>query len=163
MIYTHGDVLQTHLKFIAHQVNCKGVMGRGLAKQISDTYPQVLDLYKQYINKYYEEHGHSPLGTAFCTFVGYSCDDSEQCIINIFGQEGFGTDRQYTDYEAVKKAFENFDIDYRYNTGFDGQIVIAIPYGFGCGLGGGRWDKMEETLKYIEDNYNIEFVVYKQN
>ena len=31
---------------ICHQVNCKGVMGAGLAKQIRDKWPVVFDEYK---------------------------------------------------------------------------------------------------------------------
>ena len=31
---------------ICHQVNCKGVMGAGLAKQIRDKWPDVYDRYR---------------------------------------------------------------------------------------------------------------------
>ena len=32
MIIMNGDLLETPFQFIAHQVNCMGVMGAGLAK-----------------------------------------------------------------------------------------------------------------------------------
>ena len=45
MIITHGDVLNTDCRIVAHQVNCQGVMGGGLARQIRDRY---LDVYTKY-------------------------------------------------------------------------------------------------------------------
>lgn len=37
MIYEiKGDLLKAEETFIAHQVNCKGVMGAGVAKQIKN-------------------------------------------------------------------------------------------------------------------------------
>jgi len=42
----NGDLLDITKGLIAHQVNLKGVMGDGLAKQIKDKYPNV---YSQYV------------------------------------------------------------------------------------------------------------------
>jgi len=41
VIYKIGDVLKAETKVIAHQVNCKGVMGAGLAKQVKSKFPIV--------------------------------------------------------------------------------------------------------------------------
>lgn len=45
----HGNLLDIESGIIAHQVNCKGVMGAGLAKQIRLKYPIV---YQAYIEWY---------------------------------------------------------------------------------------------------------------
>ena len=40
-----GDILQSSAQAIVNPVNCVGVMGRGLAKQIADYHPDVLPPY----------------------------------------------------------------------------------------------------------------------
>lgn len=47
IIYKDGDILTSTADVICHQVNCKGVMGAGLAKQIKQKYPAVFKLYKK--------------------------------------------------------------------------------------------------------------------
>lgn len=42
MIVLEGNLLDAPFQFIAHQVNCRGVMGAGLAKQIKQKYPRGL-------------------------------------------------------------------------------------------------------------------------
>ena len=44
-----GDLTQSSAKYICHQVNCQGVMGSGVAKQIRGKWPEVFDKYKQAI------------------------------------------------------------------------------------------------------------------
>lgn len=159
MIITHGDVLNTNIKIIAHQVNCKGVMGGGLAKQIKDTYPNVFKEYKNFIQDYQEcNYGESPLGTV-CTYrIGF-----DRYIWNVFGQENYGTDKCYTDYDAVKKAFTKAIGMWRCeeHCNWENQIPIAIPCYFGCGLGGGDWSVMKGVLEEIEREENVIFIAYK--
>ena len=49
--HVKGDILTTPTRnedtVICHQVNCCGVMGAGLAKQIRDKWPVVFDEYKK--------------------------------------------------------------------------------------------------------------------
>lgn len=157
MIITHGDVLNTDIKIIAHQVNCKGVMGGGLAKQIKDHYPQVFSEYCAFVEDC-EYCGDSPLGTVCC----YRVNDSRY-IWNVFGQEGYGTDKCYTDYDAVKRAFVDVIENWRCSEhcNWENQIPIAIPCYFGCGLGGGDWSIMKSVLEEIEKDQNVIFVAYK--
>ena len=157
MIITHGDVLNTDIKIIAHQVNCKGVMGGGLAKQIKDTYPQIYNYYKDFIQDYKECNDESPLGTVATYRV------SGHVIWNVFGQEDYGTDKCYTDYDAVKRAFTDEIENWRceQHCGWDNQIPIAIPCYFGCGLGGGDWSIMKKVFEEIEKEQNVIFVAYK--
>lgn len=158
MIITHGDVLDTHIHIIAHQVNCKGVMGGGLAKTIKDRYPEVFDVYKEFIDDYWAINNEPPLG-ASCT---WAVDGHE--IWNIFGQDDYGRDKCYTDYQAVKDAFTDRIISYRELEDIPAdyaQMPIAIPYLFGCGLAGGDWSIMKKTLEEIEKEQNVIFVAYK--
>lgn len=42
LCYYNGDILKSKADIICQQVNCKGAMGAGLAKQIKEKYPKVL-------------------------------------------------------------------------------------------------------------------------
>lgn len=47
IIYTRGDVWVTNASVIAHGVNCVGVMGGGVARQVRDRYPRLYQKYRQ--------------------------------------------------------------------------------------------------------------------
>ena len=47
-----GNVLDSNADVIIHQVNCQGVMGSGVAKQVKDRYPVVYEMYKAKCNEY---------------------------------------------------------------------------------------------------------------
>ena len=42
LIYVKGNLLDKQWDIFCHQVNCKGVMGSGIAKQIAEKYPEVI-------------------------------------------------------------------------------------------------------------------------
>ena len=55
------DILTVESGVICQQVNCQGVMGSGLAKQIRDKWPIVYEKYKAYSNNFtndFEVLGH---------------------------------------------------------------------------------------------------------
>jgi hypothetical protein len=66
-------------------------------------------------------------------------------IINVFGQLDYGyTGKCYTDYEALRHAFQNlrkFCKTFLYNP------VIAFPYNFGCARGGGDWETVSAMIE----------------
>ena len=39
--YVKGNLLDSDCDYICHQVNCQGVMGSGIAKQIRERWPEV--------------------------------------------------------------------------------------------------------------------------
>lgn len=127
-----GDILTphgsfTHWPIICHQVNCKGRMGSGLAGQIHSIYPNVYYTYKRKCEDI--AHGIGGLGDVLYTPV----QESNFIIANIFGQDGYGRDKCYTDYDALRKAFTSVSLEFPYRT-------VRIPYKIGCGLAGGDWD-----------------------
>jgi len=84
------DILAVTGHIICHQVNCQGVMGAGLARQVRAKYPQVYAPYRAYCAT------GNVLGTVL--FVPVS---DNNIIANIFGQDKYGRDRQYTDYSPT--------------------------------------------------------------
>ena len=41
------DIFKSGADLICHQVNCQGVMGSGIAKQVREKYPKVYKEYKR--------------------------------------------------------------------------------------------------------------------
>lgn len=162
MIIVQGDLLDAPIKYIAHQVNCQGVMGGGVALQIKHRYPKVFDEYKEFIKDYRECNlNEPPLGIAqICDIPDDTNMGLKRCIVNIFGQDQYGRGKQFTDYDAVYSAFEDFHdmLIADYGATWESQVPVAIPYMIGCGLGGGDWGKMTQTLKRIEKDFNILFI-----
>lgn len=113
------------IQVLAHQVNCQGVMGAGLARQIRGVYPAAYHDYRQALRL-----GDLQLGGVRATPVG-----PMRFIAHLAGQDGFGRGRRHTDYVALRSALESLAAWHRDFA----ETVIGIPYGIGCGLGGGDW------------------------
>ena len=157
MIIIEGDLLNAPFQVIAHQVNCMGVMGAGVAKSLRLRYPGLYESYKETCDLY-ERDRKDLLG--LCHW--YRTED-RKIILNLFGQYGFGRDKRYTDYEAFDKAMRD-GIEMIKNEAFkeDGiQLCIALPYGIGCGLAGGDWSEVKEILEKIEQDENVLFFAYR--
>lgn len=155
-----GNILNATENIICHQVNCMGTMGSGLAKQIRNSYPKVYAEYVKLLNWAKEEYkrGYSvkkyPLGSV--QFVEVS---DKKVIANIFGQLKYGTDKRYTDYDALKKGLsgvlETVTWDHMNYKGYS----VAIPYGIGCGLAGGDWEVVYKIIEEVFKDYNV--TIYK--
>lgn len=127
--YISGDLLQSPSDYIAHQANCRGVMGAGLAKQIRILNPKLFELYKQHCSNYTPQE---LLGKSFIY----------NRIITVFGQLNYGFDKTvvYTDYNALRQAFTNI------HKRLPIDKSIAFPHGFGCGLANGDWNIVKQLI-----------------
>lgn len=142
------DILKSpHQYIIIQQVNCQGVMGKGVAKQIANRYPFVKKQYTEFCN------GKSPedlLGNCLlCTSNGYI-----RKVVCNFSQLNYGYTDVYTDYDAVRKCFKTI-ADY-FNPEVD---TFAIPYKYGCGYGNGDWSKVSSII--AEELKDYEFIFYR--
>lgn len=149
----NGNILsgttECHTKriIVCQQVNCKGVMGAGLAKQIRTMFPNVYPTYKAYCNKY----GANLLGYVHL----YGIPKTYNIIANLFGQDGYGRDKRYTDYDALRECFR------RLRRLTDSTYTIRIPYNMGCGLAGGDWDIVTKIIEEELIKYNCDVEIYK--
>lgn len=146
-----GDIFESKADFILHQVNCQGVMGSGVAKQVREKYPVVFQWYKQWCDEYREvaKHldKHPLLGKVQIVYKEnkrYDQLEDKQAIVNLYAQDKYGYDGNcYTDYEALRQCLEAV------NKALAGY-TIAIPYLMACHRGGGDWSvvskMIEETL-----------------
>ena len=145
----NGDILDSTCEIILQQVNCKGVMGAGLAKAIREKYPQVYTEYKK-VCDHFKEHQTLLLGHILQVQV-----KPDQHIINVFGQTGYGYAGQYTQYGALEDAFLRISLAKPEDT------TIAIPYKMGCGLGGGDWNRVYSLIEKYFSKYEV--TIYKKN
>jgi len=132
--YQDGDIMRSGANIICHQVNCRGVMGSGLAKQVKLENPQVFCEYQAKCRTY----GGQMLGTALILPVDSNMLTSaygQQYIANCFGQLSYGKGKIQTDYKALRSALEQV----RTFACQHNMCSIAIPYKLGCGLAGGSW------------------------
>lgn len=138
------DIFESGADIILHQVNCQGIMGSGIAKQVREKYPNVYARYRQLCEEMKDNRAELLGKTQFVR-------TSEDCyIVNLFAQENFGySGKCYTDYNALRKCLE------RVRSRCWG-VTIAIPYLMGCYRGGGRWDVVYSMIQEIfGDNHTV--------
>lgn len=131
--FEKGDLVKGDYPIFCQQVNCRGVMGAGLAKQIRKKYPEVYREYKDIC--IYEK---AILG--ICHFTKTS--DGRICVC-LFAQDDYGRDKRYTDYKAFKACLRGLTLYMKYKPE---DCIIAFPYGIGCGLAGGDWNIVLDML-----------------
>lgn len=143
-----GDIFQSNADIIIHQVNCQGVMGSGVAKQVRERYPVVYEAYRALCSNC--EPKKRLLGIAQSVVV-----NDKTTVVNVFSQENFGYDgRCYTDYDALRKGLEAV----RDST--DRDTSIAIPYLMGCHRGGGDWSVVSKMIEKIFNERDVTLYEY---
>lgn len=128
-----GDLLAVTYGIICHQVNCQRVMGAGLALQIRKKYP-----------KHYEDYMYAPqrLGSVCVTHVRPNL-----YVAGIFGQYGYGRTGIHTAYEALEQGLVQVAALARKK-----RLPVYLPYGIGCGLAGGDWNKVSDIIRRTNPN-----------
>lgn len=153
----NGDITKTEMDIIVQQVNCKGVMGAGLAKQILKVYPFVKKAYQDYREGFLMRGATEKdlLGHVnFCSAPGY-----DQTIANIFGQVDIRKNRYdktvYTDEEALLKGIQKVKkLAEAYH------LSVAIPTYIGCGLAGGDWSSIKPKIEEIFEDSDVDVAFY---
>ena len=147
-----GDLFQTTAPTICHQVNCRGKMVSGVAKQIRELYPLAYERYRLAYNR----EKSNPSGLLGRIQHVYCKDERTETglrtIVNMFAQDRYGYDGQcYTDYKAFEYCLEKLK-----------HIVpagsaIAMPYKIGCGLAGGDWNIVYALIdRVLGQQYTVE-------
>ena len=141
--YRTGDLMSASTDYIAHQVNCHGVMGAGLALAVRNATPGLYEIYQSHCRNY------KPTDLLGKSFIFKN-------TISIFGQLNYGRDKSvvYTDYRALANAFraihKRLPID----------KSIAFPHYMGCGLGNGDWTIVKFLIEYCFPGREIH--IYKK-
>ena len=126
-----GNLLHKTSGIIVHQVNNKRVMGAGLALQIKLRYP-----------KHYDDYMKAKM---ILGRIVISCVSQELTVVGVIGQDGYGRNKRYTDYDALEEGFKRIALVR------EGEPVY-IPYSIGCGLAGGDWEVVSKIIeRHIPD------------
>lgn len=133
-----GNILNVRRGIIVHQVNCRRVMGAGLALQIRRKYP-----------KHFEEYRRAEPRLGGSLFTEMAPD---LYVAGVYGQDGFGTGQRQTDYDMLRNGLMEVAALARGTC-----LPVYIPYQIGCGLAGGNW----EVVAYIIESVLPEATVVR--
>lgn len=147
----NGNIFNSNADIICHQVNCKGVMNSGLAKEMRNIYPEV---YREYVKTCDEYYYNQELLLGKILYVNFS----NVQIANLFAQCDYGRDKQYTDYNSLAKCLKLLYMQNNTNC-----KSIAFPYKIGCGLGGGDWNIVFEMIERAFKDYAGTIEIWKLN
>lgn len=149
------DIMSVETGIICHQVNTLGLMGRGLAKEIKERYPEVYTKYRAICKHFLN----SEMLYGNIAFIPVT---DKLYVSNLFSQVGLiKADRiSPTDYGLLKECLiktvkKRNDIYERSNI----LHQIYLPFKIGCGLAGGSWEEVLKIISEVELEFSIEFIV----
>lgn len=137
------DLLTTECDIIAHQTNCRGVMGGGVARQIREKLLSP-EKYAEYVSVC-KESSSKLLGT-----VQYLPANNGKTIANLFGEDIPTGVRLDTDYDALRRALESLELYAQQH-----HMSVALPGYIGCGLAGGDWKIVSKMIYDIFSESNV--------
>ena len=160
-----GDLLETNCKVIAHQVNCIGVMGSGVAKCIKNRWPEVFTGYLNTIHTL----DHECLGGCLILEA-----EPGKYIANLFGQyfyNGYYKNKEdYYKHPYYKRPDTNLSGDLRF-TNYEALFSslnylrtrmienkvdsVSFPYKLGSDRGGGNWNIVKIMISEIFKDTDI--------
>ena len=121
--------------------------GAGLARQLADKYEGLEEDYSNYCREY---HNYYP---NLCGSVHLYFTNDGKIIANMFSQkENFDTD-----YLNMEIALIDIKAKAR-----ERNMSIAIPYGIGCGIANGDWNRVYKIIEKVFDDYNVTLYKYEK-
>lgn len=149
VIYKKGNLLDAKTDVIAHQVNCQGVMGSGVAKQIKEKWPDVFAQY-DYHTRMLEN---ACLGN--CQMVQIT---ESQFVANLFGQRYYGRENlRYTSYDGIYDALAKLQV-YMNNRNCNS---VAFPYKMSSDRGGADWNVILAMIESVFKDTNVTIEIWK--
>lgn len=145
--YKHGDILREDAEALINTVNCMGIMGRGIALQFKNAFPENFKAYA----KACKQNEVQP-GKMFVFETGQLTNP--RYIINFPTKRHWRGKSRIEDIETGLQTL--IDTIHKYNI-----RSIAIPP-LGSGLGGLDWSivksRIEDTLKALID---VRIIIYE--
>lgn len=138
------DITTVPNGFILHQVNTRGVMGGGLARQLREKFPECATEYTEMCNNTPKVERYKLLGTAHFAPL----NAGRVVVVNLFGQLDTSTGCRETEYHALWSALKDFKAKLHFAPGAVFP-PIHIPYQLGCGLGGGDWKIVTNIIEAV--------------
>ena len=145
-----GNLLNATESIIAHQVNCKGVMGAGVAYHIRKELLSWFE-YQRYQRTCKTYSSQDLLGN----IIVHTTNRPGTYVIDLFGEDQPTKTEVDTDYDALESA-----LDKAVKLSVCGGHTIALPGYLGCGLAGGDWEIVYNMIKKIEKKYHTSITLY---
>lgn len=112
--------------------------GGGVARQLADRYKYLEENYRLYCKEW---------GNAYSNLMGdVYIYISDKIIANMFSQKA----NFNTDYYNMKYALERIR-EFAKNNNY----TIAMPYGIGCGIANGDWNKVYKIIEKVFEDYSV--------
>ena len=141
-----GDILQAHAEAFVNTVNTVGVMGKGVALQFKQAYPDNFSAYEAACRR-----GEVKLGKMFV--FHRNALHGPRLIINFPTKLHWLRKSRIGDIESGLKALVQVIHQ-------EGITSIAIPP-LGCGSGGLKWNEVKERIKAALDNlHDVKVLLY---
>jgi O-acetyl-ADP-ribose deacetylase (regulator of RNase III) len=144
--YVEGDILEAKTQVVVNTVNCKGVMGKGLALQFKKKFPLMYEEYKQQCKE-----GKITIGS-----LHLYKQTPRYWILNFPTKNHW---RHKSKLEYIEKGL----LEFKENYAEWGISSIAFPR-LGCQLGGLDWSQVKPIMeKYLADlpGLKVEVFSYK--
>jgi O-acetyl-ADP-ribose deacetylase (regulator of RNase III) len=149
MKFIKGNLLEAKTQALVNTVNTVGVMGKGIALQFKETFPEN---YKTYVNAC----KNNLLKPGKLLVTKEHLIDGEKIIINFPTKTEWYLKSKYEYIEEGLKELVNVISE-------NNIISIAIPP-LGCGNGGLDWNKVKTLLeKYLINLNNVDIKIYEPN
>lgn len=144
-----GNLLEATEFIIGHQVNCKGVMGAGVAKQIKQHL-----LPKDAFVKYYVLCRNYPANILLghVQLFNIHTNGHPKVIANLFAEDVPTGRCLDTNYKALQECLDRL---------FDNHgCSFALPGYLGCGLAGGDWNLVYDMIKNAAETHGVDVTIY---
>lgn len=149
MKYITGNLLEADTQALVNTVNTVGVMGKGIALQFKERFPDNFRVYADACKK-----GEVKVGRMLV--VKESTIYGEKIIVNFPTKMEWFKKSQYTYVEEGLKDLVSVITSYNIHS-------IAIPP-LGCGNGGLKWDKVKKMMEdYLALLPDVEIQVVEPN
>lgn len=146
--YIKGDLLSSTAEALVNTVNTVGVMGKGIALQFKNRFPENYKVYREACKK-------ETFKTGQVLVVREGDLLHQKIIVNFPTKAHWKADSKYefisSGLEALKVAIKENEIK-----------SIAIPP-LGCGNGGLEWNRVKLMIEEALQNINCDIIVYTPN
>lgn len=146
IVRRRGDILKSDAEALVNTVNCVGVMGKGVALQFKETFP---DMFRAYARAC--KAGEVRPGKMFT--VKSVKDGQIRIIINFPTKDHWRGKSRYADIEMGLQALRDEIVKL-------GIKSIAIPP-LGCGNGGLDWAKVGPMIEERLADLDVQIIIYE--
>lgn len=144
--FVKGDIFESGCEVLVNPVNCKGVMGKGLALQFKQRFPEMFENYKRACDQGRVSPG------SFWAYL--EARNGIYCIFNLATKDHWR--------DPSKIEWITLGLAYLAHWIVESDTrSIALP-ALGCGEGGLKWEEVKPLIeKYLGGLKDVKVVVYE--